>query len=115
MIDSLTRRLPADPLLVVGLFLLSTLTLVFSMIVASRLAGGIDFGSAPRVAARAGGLVLAVTLINLVDCGIFLAGPVWYFGLMGLFHLDFRETRILTQVNWGMNLVWKLLLLTWKL
>jgi hypothetical protein len=50
-----------------------------------------------------------------VDCGIFLSGPVWYFGLMGLFHLDFRETRILTQVNWGMNVIWKLLLLALRL
>ena len=41
---------------------------------------------------------------------LFLAGPVWFFGLMWLFHLDWDSTRRLTQVNWGMNFVWKLLL-----
>jgi hypothetical protein len=66
MTDAFLRRLPADPLLIVGLFLLSTLTLVFSMIVASRFAGGIDFGPAHRVTAKGASLVLAVTLINLV-------------------------------------------------
>jgi hypothetical protein len=30
---------------------------------------------------------------------------------MLLYHLDFRQTRILTRINWGMNVLWKLLLL----
>jgi hypothetical protein len=35
---------------------------------------------------------------------------VWFFGLMFLFGLDYGQTRTLTKVNWGMNLLWKLLL-----
>jgi hypothetical protein len=92
-------------------FLLGTLTLVFSMIVTSRLAGGIDFGPASAVVPRGAALLAVVTLINHVDLGILLAGPIWFFGLMGLFRLDYPQTRTLTKINWGMNLVWKLLLI----
>jgi hypothetical protein len=112
---NLTQRflngIPLHLVQVLLLFALATLTLVFSAIVASRLAGGIDFGSPGSVVARGAGLLAVVTAINSFDCGILLAGPVWYFGLMFLFQLDKRQTRILTKVNWGMNLVWKLLLL----
>src|SRR4051812_4727747 len=76
-------------------FGLTVLTLLFSMILASRLAGGIDFGHISHIAPRAALLLLVVNAINLVDCGVLLAGPVWFFGLMLLFRLDFRETRML--------------------
>jgi hypothetical protein len=115
----LTQRflggLPPAPLTVLLLFGLATLTLLFSMIVASRLAGGIDFGAPSSVIPRGAGLLAVVTAINFLDCGVLLAGPVWFFGLMFLFHLDHRQTRTLTQINWGMNLVWKLLLLALRL
>jgi hypothetical protein len=88
----------------------TVLTLLFSMIVTSQMAGGIDFGHISYIAPRALVLLLLVNAINLVDCGVLLAGPVWFLGLMFLFQLDFRETRMLTRINWGMNLVWKLLL-----
>jgi hypothetical protein len=103
--------LPPGVLTAVLLFLLGTLTLVFSMIVASRLAGGIDFGPPSVVVPRGAALLAAVTAIHFIDCGVLLAGPVWFFGLMFLFHLDHRQTRTLTKVNWGMNLVWKVLLM----
>jgi hypothetical protein len=108
-------RLHVSPLLVGLMFALSTLTLLFSMIVASRLAGGIDFGPATNVTAKGAALLAVVTALNFVTCGLFLAGPVWFFGLMFLLHLDFRQTRILTRVNWGMNVLWKLLILAWML
>jgi hypothetical protein len=104
-------RLQLSPLLVGLMFALSTLTLLFSMIVASRLAGGIDFGSATTVTGKGAALLAVVTALNFVSFGLFLAGPVWFFGLMFLFRLDFRQTRILTRINWGMNIVWKLLIL----
>jgi hypothetical protein len=100
-----------SPLMVGLMFALSTLTLLFSMIVASRLAGGIDFGAATTVTAKGAALLAVVTALNFVGFGLFLAGPVWFFGLMFLYHLDFRQTRILTRINWGMNVLWKLLLL----
>jgi hypothetical protein len=108
-------RLHVNLGMIVLLFALSTLTLLFSMIVASRLAGGIDFGPASTVTAKGAALLAVVTSLNFLDFGLFLAGPVWFFGLMALFHLDFRQTRILTRINWGMNVVWKLLLLAWML
>jgi len=90
---------------------LSLLTLLFSMIVASRVAGGIDFSPVHSVAARAGILILAVTALNYLSWGLLLAGPVWFFGLMGLFQLSVRETRILTQISWPLMVVWKVLVL----
>jgi hypothetical protein len=111
-VDFTSQFFRGTPLYLLPVMLgLSTLTLVFSMIVASRLAGGIDFGPAQVVFPKAAGLLLVVTAVNYVDCGVFLAGPVWFFGLMYLFHLDLPQTRTLTKVNWGMNVVWKLLLL----
>jgi hypothetical protein len=103
------------PIPLLLLFGLSTLTLLFSMIVASRRAGGIDFGPAHIVALKGAGLLAVVTLLNAFTCGMVLAGPVWLFGLMGLYRLDFREAGILTRINWLMNLIWKLLLWAWTL
>jgi hypothetical protein len=104
-------RLHISLVMVALMFALSTLTLLFSMIVASRLAGGIDFGSVAIVTGKGAALLAVVTALNFVGCGLFLAGPVWFFGLMYFFRLDFRQTRILTRINWGMNVIWKLLLL----
>lgn len=97
------------------LFGLGTLTLVFSMIVASRLAGGIDFGPAGTVLLKGAGLLGIVTALQFFDFGILVTGLAWFFGLMLLFRLDFRETALLTRINWGMNLVWKLLIVVWML
>ena len=111
--DFISRFLGHPPLAawtILPLFLLGVLTLVFSMVVASRLGGGIDFGSLSGVLAKGSTLLAVVTLINCFDFGILLAGPVWFFGLMLLFHLDLREARLLTRINWGVNLIWKLLL-----
>jgi protein-S-isoprenylcysteine O-methyltransferase Ste14 len=112
-LDRFVGHPPVAAWTVLPLFLLSVLTLVFSMILASRLAGGIDFGPAHIVIAKGAGLLAVVTLLNFLDCGVLLAGPVWFFGLMFLFRLDTRETRLLTRINWGANLVWKLLLTLW--
>jgi hypothetical protein len=102
--------LPLGPWLLLAWLALSTLTLLFSMIVASRLHGGIDFGSPAQIVPRAAALLAATTALNLVECGLFLAGPVWFFGLMWLFRLDWASTSRLARVNWGMTFVWKLLL-----
>jgi hypothetical protein len=115
----LTQRflagLPINVWTVLGFFFLSTLTLVFSMIVASRLAGGIDFGAASTVWAKGAALLAVVNFLNFLDWGIVLAAPVWLLGLMALFSLDYKQARLLTRVNWGMHVVWKLLFLAWRL
>jgi hypothetical protein len=115
LIDLVVRGVGWRPLAAGLFFVLGTLTLLFSMIVASRLASGIDFGPVQYVLPKGAALVAVVTAVNLLDCGIVLAGPVWFFGLMAAFGLDLDQTRTLTKVNWGMNLVWKLLLLPWML
>lgn len=107
--SQLLQGLRFDPLILAAMFVLSTLTLLFSMIVASRLSGGIDFGPVGPVTARGAGLIAVVTAVNFLDCGIFLAGLIWFLGLMALFHLDIRQTRVLTSVNWTMSVIWKVL------
>jgi len=88
MFQRFLDRLPLGPWFLIGWLALSTLTLLFSMIVASRLHGGIDFGSPAQAIPRGAGLLAVTTALNFIDCGLFLAGPVWFFGLMWLFHLD---------------------------
>ncbi|MGF1583328.1 MAG: hypothetical protein ACFCD0_28750 [Gemmataceae bacterium] len=106
----LIEGIPPAWYMMIPLYFLGLLTLLFSMIVASRLAGGIDFGTIGFVLPRAAGLLAAVTIMNFFTCGALLTAPVWYFGLMFLFDMDRRQTRTLSKVNWATNLVWKALL-----
>ena len=102
--------IPLEPVPALSFFALTVLTLIISMIIASQLSGGMDFGPIQHVAPKAAGLLLAVNVVNFLTCGILLAGLVWLFGLMILFQLEYREARMLARINWGMNLLWKLLL-----
>ncbi|MCS6977883.1 MAG: hypothetical protein NZM31_12875 [Gemmatales bacterium] len=92
------------------LFPLSILTLLFSMVIADRWVGGIDFGPILWILPRAVALCALVTAVNFLSWGVILSAPVWYFGLMGLFHLSFREAAVLTNINWPVMVVWKVLL-----
>jgi hypothetical protein len=107
--ESLLKGMPPTPLSVAILVPLAVLTLLFSMILASWWVGGIDFGPVHHVAAKAAVLIVIVTAINFLSWGILLAGPVWFFGLMGLFRLSIRETRVLTEINWPLMVVWRVL------
>ncbi len=109
--NRLVNRWELGILPLVLMFLLSTLTLLFSMIVAGRLVSGIDFGPLSLILVKGAGLLLVVNLLHLLTVGLLIAAPVWYFGLMFLFDLDRRQTATLTKINWGMMVVWKLLLL----
>jgi hypothetical protein len=83
---------------------ISTGILVVSMVLSSRLAGGIDFGEARVAVPKAFALLVAVNLVGLVPfVGFVLALPVWLVGLMALFRLDLREARTLSGVNWTLN------------
>jgi hypothetical protein len=92
-------------LVFIGLFVLSVVILIVSMFIASAVAGGIDFGSVSGVLLKAIPLLLVVTGLSFVPYGNWIAIPVWWFGLMALFHLDFWEVRILVVVNWLLNLL----------
>jgi hypothetical protein len=82
---------------------ISTIILIASMFISSWLGGGIEFGEARVVIPKAACLLFIVNLISLLPFGRFIAAPIWLFGLMFLFGLDFWETRILIVVNWGLN------------
>ena len=84
---------------------ISTIILIASMFISSWLGGGIEFGEARVVIPKAACLLFIVNLISLLPMGRFIAAPIWLFGLMFLFGLDFWETRILIVVNWGLNFV----------
>ena len=90
---------------------ISTGILVLSMVISSRLAGGIDFGEARVVVPKAFVLLVAVNLIGLLPLGFVFALPVWLVGLMAFFRLDLREARTLSGVNWVLNTVVNLFLL----
>src|SRR5262249_6255981 len=87
--------------LAIGL-VVSTVILVISLFIASAVLGGVDFGEAHVAIPKAGALLFVVSLIQLIPfVGWILAIPVWWLGLMGLFELDFVETRTLVIINWG--------------
>ena len=86
--------------------------LVVSMIIASSIGGGIEFGEVHIVIPKALGLLFVANLVGLIPfVGWFLALIVWVGGLMSLFRLDFHETRILVAVNWVLNWLVRLALL----
>jgi hypothetical protein len=82
---------------------ISTIILIISMVISSQLVGGIDFGEVHTAIAKSILLLFAVNVISLVDYGIFFSIPIWLFGLMYLFNLDFWETRFLLFINWVLN------------
>jgi hypothetical protein len=90
---------------------ISTVILIFSMIISSHLSGGIDFGEIHIVIPKAVALLLLVNLVSLVPFGVILVFPIWLFGLMYLFGLDLWETRFLVAINWLLNLLVKAFML----
>jgi hypothetical protein len=96
----------------VVLFVISTIILIVSMIITSNLMGGVEFGAVHHVILKGAGLLVLINLLALIPyVGIWLTLPVWWGGLMVLFHIDFWEARTLVFVNWGLNLLVKLFLL----
>ena len=86
----------------------SVVILVISMFIASALLGGVDFGQAHVAIPKAGALLFVVNLLSMIPlAGPFLALPVWFLGLMGLFSLDFVEARTLVAINWILNTLFK--------
>ena len=89
-----------------SLLAISVVILIISMFITSALGGGVEFGELHIVLAKAVPLLIVVVLLEeLVPYGDFIAIPIWWFGLMLLFRLDFWEVRTLVLVNWGLNLL----------
>jgi hypothetical protein len=90
----------------------SMIILVVSMLIASAIIGGIDFG--PVLEAIPKGILLLVVInsISLIPhVGMILAFPVWLIGLIVLFRLDFFEAGMLVFVNGSLNTIIKFFLL----
>jgi hypothetical protein len=93
------------------LLAISVVILIISMFITSALGGGVEFGQVHIVLAKAIPLLIVVSLLQLVPFGIVISIPVWWVGLMLLFHLDFWEVRTLVAINWGLNALAHFLLL----
>jgi len=80
--------------------------LTISMLAASMMLGGVNFGDLRAAIAKAIALCLVTNLIWLVPhFGAFLAAPVWLVGLMALYRLDGFETCLIWVVNYGLGWV----------
>jgi hypothetical protein len=80
--------------------------LVLSMFITSAIGGGIDFGDARIAIPKAAVLLLVINIVSLSPlrlAGSLFTLPIWIIGLMGLFRLDWFETRIVLAVNWILN------------
>jgi hypothetical protein len=95
-------------------FALGMLILIISMVLTSAFMGGVEFGALHMVLLKAVPLIMVVTFVALLPgaLGFFLPLPVWWFGLMIVFRLDFWEARTLVITNWILNVLAHLLLLT---
>jgi len=99
-------------LLFIILFPISALILAVSMSLTSKAMGGVEFGPVHIVLLKGAGLILLVNLIALIpNVGIWLTLPVWWFGLMILFGIDFWEARTLVVINWILNVIMKFVLI----
>lgn len=79
--------------------------LVLSMIISSSLGGGIDFGELHVALLKAFILLLITNVLGLWQYGCLLNGLVWWCGLMVMFRLDFWEVRMVSFVNWFLNVI----------
>jgi len=104
-----------DEAVLVGVgFAVGIVILIISMVLTSSLMGGVEFGALHVVLLKALPLIALVNLVALLPgaLGFFLPLPVWWFGLMIVFRLDFWEARMLVVTNWVLNILVHLLLLT---
>jgi hypothetical protein len=98
------------PTLFILTFAASIVILVVSMMLTSSALGGVEFGQVHVVIFKGAVLLLAVNGIGLLPYGVWLSLPVWWLGLMVLFHIDFWEARTLVVINWVLNGITFLLL-----
>jgi hypothetical protein len=83
--------------------------LALSMLAASMMLGGVNFGDLRAAIAKAIALCLVTNLIWLVPhFGAFLAAPAWLVGLMALYRLDGFETGLIWTVNFCLGWVMKI-------
>ena len=92
------------------LWALGVTLLVASMLVTDAVRGGVSFGAVGPGLLKAAGLTAVTSALSLWrPWGLVFNGGVWFFGLMFLYHLDWKETQTLTGVNWFLSVVCRLL------
>src|SRR5438552_19030398 len=93
-------------LLVLAILLpISTVILIASMLLTSKFMGGVEYGTVGAVVAKGALLILLVDGITLIPYGVWLALPVWWVGVLGLFGFDCWEACTLVFINWRLNLL----------
>jgi hypothetical protein len=82
----------------------SLVILIISMMLSSKIVGGIDFGSVSTAIPKSIALLVLVNVLGNFPCvGWLMTLPVWALGLMALFNLELWEARVLIGINWLMN------------
>jgi len=87
--------------------------LAISLFLSSMIGIGIDFGDVRATIPKAIGLIFVVTMISFIPfVGWIIAIPIWWLGLMFIFDLEMWETRAVFIINFGVNIVLKIMILT---
>lgn len=87
--------------------------LTISIFLSSMIGVGVNFGDIRATIPKSIGLVFVVTMISFIPfVGWIIAIPIWWLGLMFIFDLEMWETRVVFIINWGVNIVLKILILT---
>ena len=91
----------------VGLIILAV-----SIFISNMIGAGIEVGDLRATIPMVIGLLCVSTMIIFIMpfLGWFIGIPVWWLGLMRIFHLDLWETRVLFIINWGCQRIVKLLI-----
>ena len=86
---------------------ISVALLIISMLLSSKITGGIDFGDLRDVILKSTGLLVAVNIVALLPWGDLPALVIFLVGLISLFRLDWLECLILAVVNSFLNMCLK--------
>jgi hypothetical protein len=83
---------------------ISVALLIISMLISSKITGGIDFGELRDVILKSTGLLVAVNIVALLPWGDLPALVIFLAGLASLFRLGWLECLILAVVNGILNM-----------
>ena len=83
--------------------------LILSMLITSRLAGGVEFGTLGAVIWKSAVLLIVTQLILMLvphyAFGILFVAALWWLGYGFLFNMDGRDAKIAAFVTVGMLLI----------
>lgn len=97
-----------EPLIFLLALAIGIAILIVSMMITSNLMRGVEFGAVHIVIGKAAALLILVIAVSFIPpplLGTILTLPVWWFGLMIAYRIDFWEARTLVVVNWLLNMI----------